>query len=112
MHGFYPTGKNDPDGASENLNTGIAIVARIDRVLDLIHRPDQVAMRDEVSKRIKQELETVPAPTSIDQGAGTEFERFKALTQDLLRVPKAELERDGGQRDNDPLLSHIAPFRS
>jgi hypothetical protein len=32
MHGFYPTGKDDPDGASENLNTGIAIVARINRV--------------------------------------------------------------------------------
>jgi len=92
MHGFYPTGKDDPDGASENLNTGIAIVARIDRVLDLIHRPDQVALRDEVSKRVEQELETTIIPASLDQASGTEFERFKAITQDLLRVPEAELE--------------------
>lgn len=39
MHGVYPTGKDDPDGVKENLNTGIAIVTRIDRVLDLINHP-------------------------------------------------------------------------
>jgi hypothetical protein len=97
MHGFYPTGKDDPDRAGENLNTGIAIVARIDRVLDLIQRPDQVAIRDEVSKRIEQELATAPVPTSTDQPEGTEFERFKALTEDLLHVPRAQPERNGGQ---------------
>jgi hypothetical protein len=49
------------------------------------------------SRAPKQELETTPTPTGIDQTAGTEFERFKALTQDLLRVPKAELERGDDQ---------------
>lgn len=48
IHGFYPAGANDPDGVSggdENLNTGIAVVVRVDRVLDIINRPDQMEMR-------------------------------------------------------------------
>jgi hypothetical protein len=95
MHGFYPVGPNDPDnvsGGNENLNTGIAIVARIDRVLDLIHRPDQVAMRAEVKKRIEDEKAVIPIPTSGEGARPEEFERFEALTRDLLRVPKTELE--------------------
>jgi hypothetical protein len=51
MHGVYPTGPDDPDGMSENLNTGIAIVTRIDRVLDLINSPAQVAIRAEMKRR-------------------------------------------------------------
>ncbi len=102
MHGFYPVGKEDPDnvsGGDENLNTGIAVVTRIDRVLDLIHRPDQVAMRDEVKRRIEEEKKVTPIPTASGQPERTEeFDRFEALTRDLLRVPKAELEQDGDSR--------------
>jgi hypothetical protein len=58
MHGFYPTEKNDPDGAGENLNTGIAVVTRIDRALDLINRPDQVALREDLKKRVEDEQAT------------------------------------------------------
>lgn len=98
MHGFYPVGKDDPDnvsGGDESLNTGIAIVARIDRVLDLIHRPDQIALRDEVKKRIEDEDKSTIVPTASEAGPYQEFESFEALTRDLLRVPKGELERDG-----------------
>jgi hypothetical protein len=52
MHGFYPNERDDPDGVGEKLNTGIAIVVRIDRVLDLIYRSDQVAMREEMKKHL------------------------------------------------------------
>jgi hypothetical protein len=44
-----------PDGVGENLNTGIAIATRIDRVLDLINSPSQVALREELKKRIEAE---------------------------------------------------------
>lgn len=55
MHGFYPVGKNDPDrvsGGNENLNTGIAVVVRVDRVLDLVDHPDQVRFRDMAMKQL------------------------------------------------------------
>jgi hypothetical protein len=58
MHGFYPTERSDPDGAGENLNTGIAVLTRIDRALDLINRSDQVALRENLKKRIEDELAT------------------------------------------------------
>jgi hypothetical protein len=93
MHGFYPVGKSDLDnvsGGDENLNTGIAVVVRIDRALDLIHRPDQIAIRDEVKRRMEQENETTPVPTS-GETRSEEFERFEALTRDLFLVPKAEV---------------------
>ncbi len=60
MHGFYPVGRNDPDGISggdENLNTGIAVVVLADRVLDLINCSDQQALRDQ-RKITFQEQET------------------------------------------------------
>ncbi len=93
MHGFYPVGKSDPDnvsGGDEKLNTGIAVVVRIDRALDLIHRPDQVAIRDELKRRVEEENETRPILTSSGQGT-EEFQRFEALTRDLLRRPKADI---------------------
>jgi hypothetical protein len=96
MHGFYPVGKSDPDnvsGGDENLNTGIAVVVRIDRALDLIHRLDQIAMRVEVKRRIEEENETRPVLTSNGQGT-EEFQRFEALTRDLLRVPSADSGED------------------
>lgn len=64
MHGFYPTGPNDPDGVKENHNTGIAIVTRIDRALDLIYDSAQVAMREELKKRIEAEQEVMPISTA------------------------------------------------
>jgi hypothetical protein len=54
MHGFYPVGKNDPDrvsGGDENLNTGIAVVVLVDRMLDLINSPDQTGWREELKKQ-------------------------------------------------------------
>jgi hypothetical protein len=50
MHGVYPTGPDDSDGMGENLNTGIEVVTRIDRVLDLVNSPGQVAMRAEMKR--------------------------------------------------------------
>jgi hypothetical protein len=52
MHGFYPVGQNDPDGVSggdENLNTGIAVVALVDRVMDLVNSPSELARRSQAS---------------------------------------------------------------
>ncbi len=51
MHGFYPVGQNDPDGVSqgdENLNTGIAVVAFADRILDLINGDSEMKRRIEI----------------------------------------------------------------
>ena len=92
MHGFYPVGQNDPDGVSggdEDLNTGIAVVVFVDRVLDLINRKDQVEGRDAV----KREAEAMPIPATADkQPPSGEFENFDALASKLVQVPKSEID--------------------
>jgi hypothetical protein len=92
MHGFYPVGANDPDGVSqgrEDLNTGIAVVVLIDRVMDLINGPDQVMAREAAKARF---LAPQPVPTATTEPDGSgEFEAFEALTDKLLRVSKIEL---------------------
>jgi hypothetical protein len=65
MHGFYPVGENDPDnvsGGNENLNTGIAVVIPVDRVMELINDPLQINHRDEMKHHI--ESGTSPSATS------------------------------------------------
>ena len=47
-------------------------------------------MRVEVKRRIEEENETRPVLTSNDQRT-EEFQRFEALTRDLLRVPNADI---------------------
>lgn len=96
MHGFYPVGKTDPDnvsGGDENLNTGIAVVVRIDRAFDLINRPDQAAMRDELKRRVEAANGTAIVPTSGDPET-EEFRRFEALTRDLPQMPKSEISEN------------------
>lgn len=57
MHGFYPVGQNDPDGVSagnEDLNTGIAVITRVDRLMDLINHPSQVLLRETLKKQFEE----------------------------------------------------------
>jgi hypothetical protein len=92
MHGFYPVGRNDPEkvsGGREDLNTGIAVVTFVDRVMDLINREDQVKMRDSAKKN----AETTPIPTTSQteqEQVGNEFERFQDLARRLVQTPKPD----------------------
>jgi hypothetical protein len=91
MHGFYPVGLNDPDHVSqgnENLNTGIAVVVRIDRVLELINRTDQVRIREEIKGRIS--AHTTPVTSSAQPARAQQLDTFAA---GLFRVPEAVPER-------------------
>ena len=72
MHGFYPVGQNDPDGVSggdENLNTGIAVVTLVDRMLDLINSPDQVHTREEMRRIFRASQTPIPTEASEHSGA-------------------------------------------
>lgn len=92
MHGFYPVGANDPDGIAqghEDLNTGIAVVVLVDRVMDLVNRADQVAAR--AALKAQFEVQPVATATATPSGPG-EFGAFEDLTDKLLRVPKTELD--------------------
>jgi hypothetical protein len=89
MHGFYPVGQNDPERISrgnKDLNTGIAVVTFVDRILDLIDSPEEVSYRDSV-KRLR-ELGQMPIPTTATDETGTEFDEFKDLTRKLVHTPK------------------------
>jgi hypothetical protein len=92
MHGFYPVGRNDPDGVSsgnEDLNTGIAVVAYVDRVMDLVNSADEIAGRE----ALKQQVQTTPVPASTrSANEESEFTEFEALAAKLIEVPKAELD--------------------
>jgi hypothetical protein len=91
MHGIYPVGANDPDGVSggnEDLNTGIGVVVLIDRVMELVDGPDQVAQRD----ALKARLQSQPVPASEAVGGGSEWDTFETLAAKLAQVPKSELD--------------------
>jgi len=90
IHGFYPVGKNDPDGVSggnEDLNTGISVVVLADRILDLINHPDRVKERAEVEKQLKDQA--MPIPASSASGEPTPV---ADLMGKLLQVPKEEAD--------------------
>jgi trypsin-like peptidase len=65
MHGYFKVEVNDPDNVSkgEDLNTGIAVVIPIDRVLELIDSPEQVKLRDDVRTAFERRDKT--APTAV-----------------------------------------------
>jgi hypothetical protein len=93
MHGFYPVGLNDPDHVSqgdENLNTGIAVVVRIDRVLELINSSDQVRIREEIKGRILAQMVT-PATSGARSANVDQLDTFAT---GLFRVPGVIPEQD------------------
>lgn len=103
MHGFFPVGQNDPDGVSggdENLNTGIAVVTLIDRVLDLVNRPDVVGQRERLIAMI--EANNIPTPTTAGAETTTEFARFEDLAKNLIRVPKSEIDAKRAETEAEP----------
>lgn len=73
MRGFYLTDKDDTNGAGENLKTEMAVVTRIDRALELISLPDQVALREETMKR---ESEQNARPSENQAPSGLPWEQF------------------------------------
>jgi hypothetical protein len=91
MHGFYPVGKNDPEnlaGGNENLNTGIAVVVRVDRILDLINSPSQL----EVRAAVKEKIERDEMPTPSTSSESPEFQEFQSLLAKLANAPKEEAD--------------------
>lgn len=92
MHGFYPVGENDPDGISgQELNTGIGVVARIDRVLDLINGPEETKKRN---KAIDRHLDKqMPTPTAAE-GDHCELQKFEERAGKLMAVPEEAEEHD------------------
>jgi hypothetical protein len=72
MHGFFSVMDDDPDGVHvEVRNTGIAIVTRVDRVLDLINAPALMAIRQAL--REAHERQAGPVPTSAPSPVPPEF---------------------------------------
>jgi hypothetical protein len=91
MHGFYPVGRNDPDdvsGGDEDMNTGIAVVVLVDRIMDLINRGDQVMMRENAKKQVQ--ASQMPKPATATSG---EFEQFEDLTRKIVQIPKTEIDK-------------------
>lgn len=85
MHGFYPVGPNDPDGVSggdTNLNTGIAVVVFVDRVVELLNLPDRVSERDNMRQQVEDAVKlagVLRTPTSMEPLAfGTADELLRA----------------------------------
>jgi hypothetical protein len=102
MHGFYPVRSNDPDGVSggdENMNTGIAIVILIERILDLTNRQDQVTMRENLKRNLEAGQSFTPTATTAALEEPTEFDRFEDLARKIVQVPKREID---GKRKDEP----------
>jgi len=92
MHGFYPVRQNDPDhvsGGDENLNTGIAVVVLVDRILELLNKSDQVRERDDMKKRFEEATQSVPIPTSTEPDT---IAATADLLKELLGVSKDDIE--------------------
>ena len=92
MHGFFPVGANDPDNVSagnEDLNTGIAVVALADRILDFINDPPLVAARATYVEKLR--LSAVPKTASATTGS-PDYEAGFQLTQSVesLGLPSGE----------------------
>lgn len=93
VHGYYNVGSADHDGLSagdENLNTGIAVVVRADRILDLIDSPAQREVRAMAKKIIEEQSR--PTPAGADAPDQSEFERFADLTKQLVNTPKSDAQ--------------------
>jgi hypothetical protein len=92
MHGFYPVRQNDPDGVSggdENLNTGIAVVVLVDRILELLNQSDRLRERDDMKARIEEATQSVPMPTSTEPDT---IAATANLLKQLLEVSNDDIE--------------------
>jgi hypothetical protein len=80
---------------STNDNAGVAVVAPVEAIRDLLDEPELVEMRERANEQAKQEREDeIWANAAVLDSASpeSEFDRFEDLTDKLLRVPKKELD--------------------
>ena len=77
---------------STNDNAGVAVVAPVEAIRDLLIDPEMTEMRKRADEKAKQEREDetwANAAVLDSTGAESEFDRFEDLTRKLVQVPKS-----------------------
>lgn len=105
IHGMLPVGKKDPDrvsGGDENMNTGIAAVVLVDRILDLINGPSEVAWRDSLARTIEEAQMPIPTGADLDERFKLDAEPEDALRSLLGATKRGEQTPEADTPDDDP----------
>ena len=100
MHGFYPATGNDPDGvgdaSGEPLNSGIAVVIPVERIIELVNCPRFQEQRAMFRDRHKDAQR--PIPTTSEE---SEFGRFENLVTNLFGMSESEADKVHRARGQD-----------
>jgi hypothetical protein len=74
------------------VHTGVAIVTPAIDIIATLNEPELVTMRKEANEKRKAAREPLVATPDVTDGDPAEFMRFRAMTQRLMGVSKAELD--------------------